>query len=334
MKHPATKYKRCGLQWRRRLICVPAGMLFCVLSTQAQTDVTLPPIGGDGGIHFNARCSQGKLLTGFQLRAGDDIDAIQPMCVTAYGPAETGRADPPSSSSYGGDGGSLVNLFCPKEAPIVIGLHILSEGTEIVTVNSIGLFCGLASSTQTRTEWLNAVFNAPQTTISQTAGIDGGVIYHGDRKQFCAAGLVAVGINGRAGKLLDAVGLICSEPTLPPQAAQPPKSPPRDVVRALTGRPLPSRTTPNPPRPTCDAAREARARNKPSAPGLEESCHVELAAKGAAVAQVDAVVAQDRAAEADVLFQHGFDIATGIFGDPALGANGNHLHGTGISRYS
>jgi hypothetical protein len=44
---------------------------------------------------------------------------------------------------------------------------------------------------------------------------------------------------------------------------------------------------------------------------------------------VDPVVAAGRAAEADVLFQQGFDIASGIFGDPALGANGNTSTGPG-----
>jgi hypothetical protein len=76
-------------------------------------------------------------------------------------------------------------------------------------------------------------------------------------------------------------------------------------------------------------AREARTRNNPAAAGLEEKCNAELAAKGAAIAQVDPIVAAGRAAEADVLYRQGFDIATGIFGDPALGANGNTAAGPG-----
>jgi hypothetical protein len=84
-----------------------------------------------------------------------------------------------------------------------------------------------------------------------------------------------------------------------------------------------------PPRPVCDVAKEARARNNPAAPGLEERCRTELAAKGAAIAQVDPVVAQARAAETDAQYQQGFDIATGIFGDPALGAQGNTATGPG-----
>jgi len=79
----------------------------------------------------------------------------------------------------------------------------------------------------------------------------------------------------------------------------------------------------SPPRAICDLARQARARNSPAAPGLEQSCRADLAATGAAIAQVDAIVADARAAETDNLSRQGFDIATAIFGDPALGGYGN-----------
>ncbi|HXM34617.1 MAG TPA: hypothetical protein VN920_05485 [Pyrinomonadaceae bacterium] len=107
-------------------------------------------------------------------------------------------------------------------------------------------------------------------------------------------------------------------------SAQPPPSP---GVKTL-GR-VNAPLTDAPPRLTCDVAREARTRNNPAAAGLEEKCNAELAAKGAAIAQVDPIVAAGRAAEADVLYRQGFDIATGIFGDPALGANGNTAVGPG-----
>jgi hypothetical protein len=55
----------------------------------------------------------------------------------------------------------------------------------------------------------------------------------------------------------------------------------------------------------------------------------ELAAKGAAIAKADPIVAAARTAERDILYWKGFDIATGIFGDPALGALGNTAMGTG-----
>jgi len=167
-----------------------------------------------------------------------------------------------------------------------------------------------------------------------------------------------------------------------------------------------------PPRPICDAAREARARNSPAAPGLEAQCraagelnalaargpaianqdplavelrnlqpegpvrrgfdigmaasegqtawgpgkeeilkklnpteqegfkvavsfaldrnrNAALAAVGAAIAEMDPSVAEVRIAEPDSRYWLGFDIASGIFGDPALGALGNTAKGPG-----
>jgi hypothetical protein len=62
---------------------------------------------------------------------------------------------------------------------------------------------------------------------------------------------------------------------------------------------------------------------------LDRNRNLELATTGAAIALADPVVAQAREAEPDARYWLGFDIATGIFGDPALGAMGNTAEGTG-----
>ena len=58
----------------------------------------------------------------------------------------------------------------------------------------------------------------------------------------------------------------------------------------------------------------------------------ELAEKGAAIAKKDPIVAAARTAEPDIFYWKGFDVATGIFGDPALGALGNTAMGPGSQR--
>ncbi len=329
MKHPIMKCARWYLQWRSRLICVSAALLFFVLSAQAQTDVPLPPIGGGGGYPFKARCPQGQFLTGFDLRTGDFVDAIRPLCVTANGPAEPGPIEP-YPSMFGGTGGGPRQLVCSRDTPIVTAMYVYSEGKQIVSVNSIHLFCGVAATTQTPSKSPAAGFDLPKQDVPFLSSF--GEVR--EDTQFCTGGLVAVGINGRSGKWLDAVGLICGPPKLTPKAAPPPEVPPRPVVKAIGRKKVPGATTgppgpTGPPRPKCDVAREARARNSPAAAGLEESCRVELAAKGAAIAQVDTLVAEARAAETDAQYQQGFDIATAIFGDPALGAQGNTSTGPG-----
>lgn len=102
----------------------------------------------------------------------------------------------------------------------------------------------------------------------------------------------------------------------------------------------------------CDAATSARARNSPAASGLERRCAEyrsnllltttvaptipllplaaqldSLAATGAKIAQVDPAVAEARSAESGAFYQIGFDVATGLFGDPAMGGQGNTVLG-------
>lgn len=62
---------------------------------------------------------------------------------------------------------------------------------------------------------------------------------------------------------------------------------------------------------------------------LERNNNAQLAATGAAIARSDERTAAARNAEPDVFYKLGFDIASGIFGDRALGALGNTLTGPG-----
>jgi hypothetical protein len=304
-------------------------------------DATLLPIGGGGGGPFTARCPQGQLLAGFELRTGDDVDAIRPLCVTPYGPADVGPREP-YANKFGGDGGGIRQLVCPNGIPIVIGMYVYAVGrTEVV--DGIHLFCGTAATTQGPS---GDQSNVPAAVFDGTGGHPGSgwlapfSSVESDTQR-CPAGLVAVGINGRSGSWLDAVGLMCGAPTLTPGGSgnsentgttssalttKPPVKPIGRVKLPPTGAPT---GPPRPPRPICDVAREARARNSPAAPGLEAKCRADLAIKGATIANLDPVVAAARVVESDALYQQGFDIATGIFGDPALGAQGNTTTGPG-----
>lgn len=62
---------------------------------------------------------------------------------------------------------------------------------------------------------------------------------------------------------------------------------------------------------------------------VERNKNADYAARGARIAMVDTIVAEARTADRDVFYWLGFDIATGIFGDPALGARGNTATGPG-----
>jgi hypothetical protein len=62
---------------------------------------------------------------------------------------------------------------------------------------------------------------------------------------------------------------------------------------------------------------------------VDRNRNAKLAETGAAIAQADQTVNDLRNAETDVFYRLGFDIATGIFGNPVLGARGNTATGPG-----
>ncbi|MCY7355423.1 MAG: hypothetical protein LH470_10180 [Lysobacter sp.] len=242
--------------WRLRAAIVAA---FCAaLSGQAWADQTLDAMGGPGGGAFTARCPDGELLAGFELRAADDVDAIRPLCVTAYGPNSTSAAS--DSAWHGGDGGSPTYVTCPpRTSPIVTGMYVNFEGARTVIINSIHLFCDVAGDAQLASPYTAAFFDGPAWS-DDDGFFAGDPNFHGGTQR-CPPGQVAVGMHGRSGVWVDAIGLICGESRLVTAV--------KSIGRVGTG-------TPPPPRPPgwtiCDSARDARERNSPAAPNLEAQC--------------------------------------------------------------
>ena len=295
-----------------RVGCAASLMLFFPNFAQAQADAILPPLGGGGGNQFVARCPQGEVLTGFDLRVGDDIDAVRPICIPAV--AGQFQAYP---TSYGGDGGLPLQLVCPNETPVVIGMEVGYEGNNIETVNNIHLYCGRAVAEPQRTAYFSAVFDGPPVGEKEGcfAGfIGGGCDFSaaaGVETELCPAGLIAVGINGRAGVWLDALGLICGAPPAPSAPAQP-------TIKAGGRVKLGGAAPAGPARPICEVAWEARARNSPAAPGLEAQCAAEKAlppidlnalhARGAEIAKTEPLAASLRNQQGEGPARRGFEI--------------------------
>lgn len=281
----------------RRRIGVLAALTFCALSAQAQTDQMLPATGGPGGGQYAARCAAGEILTGFDLRTGDDVDAIQPLCTVPRGPGEAGPIQP-YPAKFGGNGGGARRLICPGNTPLVVGMAVAAEGVKTVIVNNIHLFCGAALAGQAPAANPTVMFDGPPAQYSDAIIFEtGNIVQHYDSEgtQTCPAGLVAVGINGRSGKWLDAVGLICGAPpamaqvqavpanVTPGNVGKPPVSLGRKrtvssqiMQRADSHVPIDagttSRTRQQRDPPVCASARNARATNSPAAQGLEKQC--------------------------------------------------------------
>ena len=366
---------------------------------EVRADTYLPAFGGNGGGQYISPCPPGQNLTGFQMRVGDDIDAIRPACAISLGPNVI-NGQPVNINWAGGPGGSIRWLLCPASTPIVIGIDVQGEGVRTYTVNNIHLFCGLAVATAQASPSLpSAIFDAPQ--IPRNPGVVG------YQREDCPPGQVAIGVHGRSGEWLDSVGLICGPARVTPVPASNPVQPlgNKGPVKAL------GRVAPPPidsaPKPVCESARMAREKNSPAWPGLQRQCGATLAplgeaianqdplsaalrsrthndaarrgfdigmaiaehdtemgpgkqamhdgltgieqaaydvavsfllqrnlnahfaTTGAAIASADPAVAQARKKEDDVFYWLGFDIATGIFGDPHQGAQGNTATGPG-----
>lgn len=280
---------------RVQSVCLPflvAALLLHAQTACAQVDQVLDATGGEGGAQYVARCPAGDVLTGFDLRVGDDVDAIRPLCRAAHGPTQTGPVEP-YPSQFGGNGGGPRRIVCPDDAPLIVGMGVKAEGVKTIIVNNVHLYCGSVAVNQAPTANPSVVFDGPPAHYSDAiiAQTGNSVQYRGSAlPQTCPEDLVAVGINGRSGMWLDAVGLICG--ALPP-AARPPA--PLNIVPGNAGKPpvslgkakrtqppiaapiashaaidaaLAGQTEP----PICAAARSAKEHKSPAAPGLERQC--------------------------------------------------------------
>jgi hypothetical protein len=318
---------RFGHRKKFSLRVVVAVLLFAgCFAGGVRAESYLPAMGGGGGGQFKAPCPDGQNLNGFELRAGDDVDAIRPACVISYGPiaatapaltTDSGLVAGPGTLGglfqqvapgwYGGPGGGIQRVLCPTTTPIVTGMYVQTDGDEDKTINNIHLFCGRAVIEQTPAGNPSAIFDAPYRypktpTFLQESG-----------SQRCPGGQVAVGVHGRAGKYLDAIGLICDAPRIAPPSPGSVKAMGR--VR-LDGAPA------GPSISICESARQARARNSPAAPGLEAQCRAQeaqeaakvgaslnaLAARGEAIARQDPVAAELRNLQPDGPSRRGFNV--------------------------
>lgn len=224
---------------QRRSVALMAAVLAASLSGHAWADEYLDPIGGPGGGKFQVLCPGGQLLIGFDLRVADDVDAMRPVCATAYGPNVVD--DVSQGNWYGGTGGRFHAAICPSDRPIVYGLSVRAEGVDTIIVNTIALDCGLAAETQLAKQDPNrsdpgfsgpSYMPASQTRIWLGYGIGGGgkrATGLGDR-QHCPIGQVAVGVHGRSGIWLDAIGLICGEPRMAGNGHAPPSPLPKKNI--------------------------------------------------------------------------------------------------------
>ncbi len=251
---------------------IVAMLVAMVLPGGARADDVLPALGGAGGGKFEAHCPPGQLLAGIDLHAGDDVDAVRPLCVTPQGPRDT-TAPTAENNWYGGSGGGPASVVCNRYNPVVSGLFIGYEGRDTVIVNNIHLYCGDTGNTQPPSDAATARFDAP--AIESGAPPFQRFVISEQAIQRCPPGQPAVGLHGRSGKWVDAIGLICA----PARASADPNAV-GSIGRVPTSGAAPS----GPPQSICERAKDARARNSPVATKLEAQCQAQRMSRSVSAA--------------------------------------------------
>ena len=192
------------------LLVMVAGMSSTVMATD------LPIRGGNGGIEFTDTCPAGFYLVGFDGRNGAWIDQLATICAPwlanqrTFGQVVTG-------SPHGTSQGGIFNRrICPTNRAIS-GLYIFptikDNRHEPQFLGTVGVSCDnvappfLKLSTQMKGGFSFGCVGRPEC---------GKGIVRETWTDHCPEGEIAVGIRGRAGLFLDALGLVCGpRPPLP-----------------------------------------------------------------------------------------------------------------------
>ena len=259
-------------------------------------------VGGPGGGAWELNCPDYRSLVGVYIRFTNFVEQLDAICVSSTDgtwrdtprrvfasnghntPSDDGSilllgtdASFGTNAAIGGDGGdSEDSIVCARNSLV----YALTVDTAVSTgrgdhevVGRIHLHC---VNPRTAKEDIMTAIPGPQ-------GADEYVTRWPTDCRSQTGRYWATGLVGRAGAFIDAIGLHCASPSAPvrPLNETSTKSPPilsPPVAKALGRVKLPPGTPAAAPVSICDAAKSARARNSPAAPGLERQCNAILAA--------------------------------------------------------
>ena len=118
-------------------VCSPTGATLPITPIPAKDHPMTPIVGGYGGSEFTNACTPGQLMVGLEVRSGDKIDAIRPVCAPPSQWDEFGTGANRPTGFSGGNGGSLrPTLMCPQ-FHFLVGLNTWSD----TMVNGLRIVC-------------------------------------------------------------------------------------------------------------------------------------------------------------------------------------------------
>ncbi len=152
--------------------------------------VTTGIVGGSGGSPYALACPPGSAATGILGRAGSNVNQVQVQCTGVVNGTLSGASA--TTARAGGGGGSPYDLGCPA-GYVVVGIRgrVGNGGAGVIDMLSVD--CA-------------AVSGGPTYTTASVGSTFGGSIEYSLR---CPADTIVRGLQGRAGDLVDAIGLQC-----------------------------------------------------------------------------------------------------------------------------
>lgn len=189
--------------------------------------------GGPGGVPFEQLCARGEYLVGFAGREGAWIDQIQIICAVRV---SVDTLDRPTlrGAAAGGQGGSPFRRQCGNwnDRPGIRGAVDLVRMDFTVRdgrpsfLNSIAWDCSFIDAPGVRIDNRRYLVGIPANPNPPGRHIV---------TQTCPDGELSVGIHGRAGQSVDALGLICG-PALWRDVRPAPAPTAQDLLRRQPGR--------------------------------------------------------------------------------------------------
>lgn len=180
----------------------------------AEPDWPSPTVGGTGGETATSRCPRGHHVIGFVARVGADLDAIGVVC--SEGVSDGSRRELSGGRPIGGRGGTPSFLLCPESAPFVRELRISAEGESTVVVNQVSFDCGpLVGPMPRLVNGYNRLGVSGEAWYSESPIHAQNPTYIHDTFS-CPDGMALVGVHGRTGALVDALGVVCGAVVLAP----------------------------------------------------------------------------------------------------------------------
>lgn len=204
---------------KRRVASAVFSIAACLAAPEAEAAKDFAPIGANGDAGFHDICPMGQYLVGLRVRSGSWVDQMSITCA----PVMTNGSTAEAKSFYhgparGGNGGSPSEKGCAADHIVDgIGLHMTAGNRQ---VREFVLYCD--STTGNRRH---------SVSVGNTAGTFPSIT------QKCPGGEAAIGIQGRFGKHVNAVGLICrSNPKVVVNAPSAPQQPSQGTGTSLNER--------------------------------------------------------------------------------------------------